>query len=161
MKGWVVAWLWLASAVLVALWPLSHRYTSFGIDLERSDAGDRVRCTFFRIKWPGDGSVCVGRLVEHRAANAKPLERFDLGGRFFKPAKETWPASVWNRWGFWWVTQPGGPQAAAPGMAAGASEVFVVGVPHWVLVVAAGLTTLRFGSAERLRRRYNRWRGHP
>ena len=108
MRGWILAGLWLALTVLVALWPLSHRYTSFGIDLESPDGGDRVRCTFYRIKWPGDGSVCVGRLVEHRAADAKPLERFDLGGRFFKPAKETWPASAWNRLGFWWVTQPGG-----------------------------------------------------
>jgi hypothetical protein len=150
MKGrtrrWVVAGTWVGLATLVALWPLSHRYTSFGIDLESPDGGDRVRCTFYRIKWPGDGSVCVGRLVEHRAANAKSLERFDLGGRFFKPGKETWPASVWNRWGFWWVTRPGGPQGAAPGMAPGASEVFLVGVPHWLLVVAGGWVALVLGA---------------
>jgi hypothetical protein len=141
-KRWVVAGAWVALGVLTALWPLSRRYTSFGIDLESPDAGDRVRCSFYRIKWPGDGSVCVGRLVEHRAAGAKPLERFDLGGRFFKPSKETWPASAWNRWGFWWVTQPGGHQAAAPGMAPGVSEVFLVGVPHWLLVAGVGLIAL-------------------
>lgn len=134
MKGWLIRAFWLASAALLAFWPLSHRYTSLGLDLEQPDGPDRVRCTFYRLRWPGDGSVCVGRLVEHRAADAKPLERFDLGGRFFKPAKETGPQTAWNRVGFWRITDPTTPQAAAPAMAPGASEVFLVGVPHWLLV---------------------------
>jgi hypothetical protein len=139
----IIAALWIASAALFAAWPLSHRYTSFGIDLESPDAPDRIRCTFYRIKWPGDGSVCVGRLVTHRAADAKALERFDLGGRFFKPPKETHPASRLNRCGFWCVTQPASPQAVASGMAPGTSEVFLVGVPHGLLVLLAA--TLAIG----------------
>jgi hypothetical protein len=128
--------------VALGLWPLSHHYTSLGVDLESLEAGGRVRCTFYRLRWPGDGSVCVGRLVEHRAADAKVLERFDLGGRFFKPAKETRPASAWNRWGFWWITSPRTPSASAAGMAPGATEVLMAGVPHWLLV--ALLTVFAF-----------------
>jgi hypothetical protein len=147
MKGWIIAVLWLVSAVLLALWSRNHRYTSLGLDLEQPDGPTRVRCTFYRLRWPGDGSVCVGRLVEHRAADAKALERFDLGGRFFKAAKETRPQTAWNRFGFWWITDPKTPVAAAPGMAPGASEAFLVGVPHWLLcvlsVAIALLATIR------------------
>jgi hypothetical protein len=142
MKGWLIAILWLVSAILLAVWPLSRRYTSLGLDLEQPDGRARIRCTFYRLRWPGDGSVCVARLVEHRAADAKPLERFDLGGRFFKPAKETRPATAWNRRGFWWITDPQTPAAAAAGMAPGASEVVLAGIPHWLLVVS--LTALAF-----------------
>jgi hypothetical protein len=135
--------LWSAAGILLVLWPLSHRYTSLGLDLEQPEANARVRCTFYRLRWPGDGSVCVCRLVEHRAADAKPLERFDLGGRFFKPPKETRPASIWNPFGFWWITDPKAPAAAAPAMAPGASEVFLVGVPHWLLVVLSLSVSIR------------------
>ena len=134
MKGWIIAGLWVASAALLALWPLSHRYTSLGLDLEQPENPTRVRCTFYRLRWPGDGSVCLARLVEHRAADAKALERFDLGGRFFKPPKETRPQTAWNRGGFWWITDPTTPAAAAPAMAPGASEAFLIGVPHGLLV---------------------------
>jgi hypothetical protein len=153
MKGWIIAILWLAAAALLALWPLSHRYTSLGLDLEKPDGAARVRCTFYRLRWPGDGSICVGRLVEHRAADAKPLERVDLGGRFFKPAKETRPQTAWNRRGFWFITQPHSPAADAAAMAPGASEVFLVGVPHWLLVaVCLPIATI----ATRKRRRASR-----
>src|SRR5438477_8600676 len=106
MRGWLIAVLWLPSAALLALWPLSHRYTSLGLDLEHAESPTRVRCTFYRLRWPGDGSVCLARLVEHRAADAKPLEPLDLGGRFFKSAKGTRPQSAWNRRRFWWIADP-------------------------------------------------------
>lgn len=147
MRGWIIAGLWWSAAALVSLWPLSHRYTSLGLDLEQPENATRVRCTFYRLRWPGDGSVCVGRLVEHRAADAKPLERVDLGGRFFKPAKEARPRTAWNRWGFWWITDPKAPAAVAPAMAPSASEAFLVGVPHWLVsvlsVAIALLATIR------------------
>ena len=142
-------------AGLLAMWPVSHRYTSLGIDLESPAADGRVRCTFYRLRWPGDGSVCLARLVESRAATAKPLERFDLGGRFFKPAKAVCPANGWNRAGFWYVTRPGTPQAAADGMAPGASEVFLMGAPHWLAVVISAVcwTAIGIGSKMELRHR--------
>jgi hypothetical protein len=138
MTRWIVAVVSAGLAVLLGLWPLSHRYTSLGLDLEQADGPSRARCTFYRLRWPGDGSVCVGRLVTHRPAHAKPLARFDLGGRFFQPAMPTTPATAWNRLGFWWITDPNTPAAAAPAMAPGASEVVLVGVPHWLAVAVAG-----------------------
>ena len=153
MKGWIIACLWLASATLLVGSPLSCRYTSLGLDLESQPSPTTIRCTFYRHRWPRDGSVCRARLVTHRPADpAKPLAPLDLGGDFFRPAKPTHPATSWNRRGFWLLNRPDTPEASAPAMAPGASEVFLVGLPHWV----ATLLTLSLPTIATIRRRQSR-----
>lgn len=113
-------------------WPLACRYTSFGLDLECERDG-RIDCTCCRLRWPGDGSVALAWIVEHRASDSGPLEPFDLGGAFLQPAPELHAAGFWQRHGFWWVdVAPGA--GAAPPIVAGADRALLVGVPHWAVV---------------------------
>jgi hypothetical protein len=126
---------WVLGVALAALvwWPLGCRYTSFGLDLECERDG-RVDCTFYRLRWPGDGSVALAWIAEHRAVASGPLEPFDLGASFLQPAPDLRPDGFWQRHGFWWVAvEPGaGP---APPIVAGADRALLVGVPHWAVVV--------------------------
>lgn len=112
--------------LLLLTWPLTFRYTSVGVDTERAEA-DTVRQRFWRVRWPGDGSVMVGWIDEHRRPEEHALEAVDLGGVFLRPPKPLPPQSLWNRLGFWWVTAM-----------RGADAVFLVGVPHWLLMGIAG-----------------------
>ena len=112
--------------LLLLTWPLTFRYTSVGIDTEHAEA-DTVRERFWRIRWPGDGSVMLGWVDDHRMPMKHELEPFDLGGTFLQPSKGLPVGSVWNRLGFWWVT----------GMK-GADGVILVGIPHWMLIAMAG-----------------------
>lgn len=124
----------IVALALLACWPLAWRYSSFGIDLEHP-AGDSVECVFYRLRWPGDGSVCVARVVEHRAPEGRPLEPWDLGGAFLRPAPDLHPATTWQRLGFWCFDIAAG--EPAPAIVAGADSAVIVGVPHWLLVVIA------------------------
>lgn len=125
----------LASAAAALLWwPFAYRYTSLGLDLEARD-GDAVRCTFWRLRWPGDGSLLLAWLVEHRPTASGPVEPFDLGCALLQPPRELAPQGFWQRQGFWCVDVQAG--EAAPPIVAGAERAFAVGVPHWLLVVAA------------------------
>jgi hypothetical protein len=114
--------------LLLLTWPLTFRYTSVGVDTEHAD-GATVRERYWRIRWPGDGSVMLGWVDDHRMPDKHPPETFDLGGTFLQPAKPLPVGSVWNRLGFWWVTEM-----------KGTDGVFLTGIPHWGLVVLSGLT---------------------
>jgi hypothetical protein len=114
--------------LLLITWPLTFRYTSVGIDTEHAD-GATVRERFWRVRWPGDGSVMVGWVDQHRSPDKHALEPFDLGGTFLQPSKAIPPESIWNRLGFWYVHRLKGRDGA-----------WLVGVPHWGLIVLSGLT---------------------
>ena len=123
--------------VLLALWPLTFRYTSLGIDTE-SVHGQSVESRFYRLRWPGDGSLMVGWIDEHRPAAEGRPQSFDLGGLFLLPPRTMTPHSTWNRLGFWLddvvAAHKDPPSEAAPR----ADRVMLVGVPHWLLVLLAG-----------------------
>lgn len=138
--------LWLAFAAALATWPIAHRYTSFGVDRERLD-GARVRCDFWRVRWPGDGSLAAG--VETTWRDGGPIAACDLGGRFLLPAHELAPRDAGERAGFWCVRHAGA-AAAAPPIVAGAERAFLIAVPHWLVVVATAVVALA-ATAGRLR----------
>ena len=147
---------WVVLLVLLVAWPLTYRYTSVGLDVEAS-RGQTVAQTFYRVRWPGNGSVLVGRIDEHRDASTGRVQRLDLGADFLKRARPIEAHSTWNRLGFWWIHADvaGGdrPTDAAPH----ADRVWFVGVPHWLLVLVAAAAAVR--SLAHRRRRTRRARG--
>lgn len=130
-----------AAAALLLWWPFAYRYTSFGLDCECAQGGG-VEQTFWRLRWPGDGSVALAFLVEHRAADSGSLEPFDLGGSFLQAAAELRAEGFWQRHGFWWV-RVNAATGPAPPIVAGADCALLVGVPHWLLVAVAALVAAR------------------
>ena len=133
---------WVVLVVLLVAWPLTYRYTSVGLDLE-SSRGQSVDQTFYRVRWPGNGSVLVGRIDEHRDASSGRVQQLDLGADVLKKARPIETHSTWNRLGFWWIHADvaGGdpPTDAAPH----ADRVWFVGVPHWLLVLLAAAAAVR------------------
>ena len=133
---------WVVLVVLLVAWPLTYLYTSVGLDLE-SSRGQAVDQTFYRVRWPGNGSVLVGRIDEHRDASSGRVQQLDLGADVLKKARPIETHSTWNRLGFWWIHADvaGGdpPTDAAPH----ADRVWFVGVPHWLLVLLAAAAAVR------------------
>jgi hypothetical protein len=133
---------WVALGILLIVWPLTHRYTSVGLDLETS-RGATVAQEFYRVRWPGNGSMLVGRIDEHRPASSGPVVGLDLGADILRPARPIQPRSTWNRLGFWWihadVTHGDAPRDAAPN----ADRVWLLGVPHWLLVLLVAAAAVR------------------
>ena len=133
---------WVVLVVLLLVWPLTYRYTSVGLDLE-SPHGQQVDQTFYRVRWPGNGSVLVGRIDEHRDATTRRVQRFDRGADIQRPAKPLPAHSTWNQLGFWWFHADAAagdpPTEAAPH----ADRVWLAGVPHWLLVLLAAAAAVR------------------
>ncbi len=125
----------------VVMWLSSYSfYTSLGLDMDRLE-GSIVRYTYLRVRWPGDGSFRVGGGALLRPLPDKPVEPFDLGGRFFQPPRQSMPRSVWNRIGFWWVDEPLEQDELLN------TWVFWVGIPSWMpaLLTGAGAVALTAG----------------
>ncbi len=127
--------------VLLAAWPLTYRYTSFGLDLDTVE-GSVVDSRLVRLRWPGDGSVLVGWIDEHRPATSSEHGGTDLGGDFLRPARPMQPQSLWNRLGFWWVDTEAARGDAPSDAAPRADRVALVGLPHWLLLLLALVAAL-------------------
>jgi hypothetical protein len=124
------------TCVFAVMWLCSYSYyTSLGIDLEQA-RGPRILCTFYRLRWPGDGSLRVGTVVMTRPGAVRLVDPFDLGGAFFQPARRETPRSLWNRLGFWWIAETR-EQAGEP-----PTQEFWVGLPSWLPSVVGGAATL-------------------
>lgn len=138
----------LAAAAL-AFWPFVGFYTSVGCEFEEP-AGTMVRGTYWRVRWPGDGSVVLACIVEHRPAEAGGLQPFDLGGVFLRRAQPIAAEGWWQRHGFWWVrVREDAPKV--PPIVAGADRAMLAGVPHWLLTLV--LLTGAAASVVQARRR--------
>lgn len=148
-RGW---WAVLVLALLLVVWPLTYRYTSVGIDLE-SGHEQTVAQTFYRVRWPGNGSMLVGVIEEHRDTSSGRVQRFDLGAEILRHARPPEPRSVWNRLGFWWVHTDAAAGDPASDVAPHADRVWFVGVPHWLLVLAAAAAALRSLALRRRQRK--------
>ncbi len=135
-KCWdTVRWLAIGGAIVAVLsWPFAYRYTSLGLDLERQQDG-RIGCTFYRLRWPGDGSVALAWIVEHRELASGALEPFDLGARFLQPVPGLAANGFWQQHGFWWVCVD--ERAPAPPIVAGADRALRIGIPHWLVVAVS------------------------
>src|SRR5215475_3672982 len=51
-------------------------YTSLGVNLE-SAVGDRVFCRYYRVRWPGNGSIWFGGGQHYRRLSMRPVCEFD------------------------------------------------------------------------------------
>jgi hypothetical protein len=128
----------LLLVVLLAVWPLTYRYTSVGLDVDTL-RGETVDSRFYRLRWPGDGSVLVGWIDEHRSAEAEPAKGLDVGALVLQRPRPMTPRSTWNDVGFWYedvvASEGDRPSEAAPR----ADRVMLVGAPHWLFVALAAL----------------------
>ncbi len=123
----------LLSLTFLILWLFSYGfYTSLGVDMDRAD-GPYVTSTYYRIRWPGNGSFWIGGGAFRRSYSKKPLEPFDLGGSFLQAPRRPPPQSVWNRLGFWQVRTVGD----------GAWQ-FWIGVPSWCPVLLTGVLPVQW-----------------
>jgi hypothetical protein len=95
VAGYAFLWMWL-----------SGLYTSVGWDTEKAVDG-RVLRSYYRIRWPGNGDLWVGGGAYYRPPGAGPVKPFDLASTSFAPPKHVpRPESVWNRLGWWWLSNP-------------------------------------------------------
>ena len=136
---------WIVPAVLLLLlvgWPVTYWYTSLGIDTDARQGADVVS-TYYRVRWPGQGIVMIGYLIERHADHGKPIEPFDLGGTFFQPTRAVPPATFANKLGFWWVNVDRTRGDADSPMAPRAERAVLAGFPHWLLVVIAGMSSIQ------------------
>lgn len=141
-----LATLWLL--VMTALsWSF---YTSYGVDLETHE-GDRVRCSYYRVRWPGNGGIWFGGGAHYRRTTSKPFVSFDPAASAFHDVR--WhrvpePITFWNRLGFWWIvdspTDPSNPHPV-PRLLWG----FWLGVPAWLPVLVALLWLARYCGVRR------------
>lgn len=118
-----------------AFWITSYsHYNSLGIDSEQIADGT-VDYHYYRIWWPGNGAVLIGRgitAVEYDAE--KHYELFDLGAAFFRTQdKKLEPRTLWNKIGFWYINP------AAP------VRQFWLGIPAWLPVILLSLYLYFFG----------------
>lgn len=111
-------------------------YTSVGLDHDAVD-GDRVRAHYYRVRWPGDGSVWVGGGGHDRRLAARPPERFDPASSLFERPNRPEPRSTWNRLGFWWVGNAA-EDPFLPAGSAGAAWSGWVAAPGWLPAVLFG-----------------------
>jgi hypothetical protein len=117
---------------LLVLWPLTFRYSSVGVDLT-SRQGPDPQTTFYRLRWPGNGSAFVG-LIRQDPGKGQ-TKGIDLGGDVLKPAHHVPVQSTWNRLGFFRVDFDRLRDDPAPVIASDANRVWLVGFPHWLLVL--------------------------
>lgn len=96
--SWVLLLLACVSSWLAGCW----WYSSFGIDRDYI-INQRIHTYYYRIRWPGDGSLWLGWGRFQTKLDTHPVLPFDLGGRFFQEPRRPIPQDNWNRWGFWWV----------------------------------------------------------
>ena len=80
-------------------------YSTVGIDHDNAE-GDQVLEGFYRLRWPGDGSLWIGAAGCYRPLGNKPADFIDLGSKLFDRPTRVPPRSFLNRIGFWLVTGP-------------------------------------------------------
>lgn len=139
--------------VLLLAWPITYRYSSVGVDAEQVRNG-QLEMRMWRVRWPGDGTVHVGWIDEHRAAAAgeRPTP-FDPAALVLQAARPMTPRTAANRWGFWWThvdaSHGDPPSDAAPR----ADRVVLLGAPHWLLVLVGAVVALWTARRAPVRRR--------
>ncbi|WP_020560515.1 hypothetical protein [Thiofilum flexile] len=103
-------------------------YSTIGIDSEAPQMKlGKVHYTYYRLWWPGNGAVLIGRGQSIQAYDpTRHYDRFDPAGTFLRTDRQHQPAvkTNWNRRGFWLVQE---------------AEQFWLGVPAWLPVLIIGL----------------------
>lgn len=125
--------------LLLAWWPFVYHYTSVGLDFEqRVDGG--VDGIYWRVRWPSDGSIVLARIV-HRTKDVgdtlQPVDAFDFGGTFLKPAQATDGETFFENLGFW-CRSVDAREAKVPDAVKDAERAFLIGVPHVLLALLTG-----------------------
>jgi hypothetical protein len=135
--------LWCALFLgFLGMWAVSHDfYTSFGIDTDRRGELSAIQA-HLRFRWTGNGSFMVGA-DQFWLASWKPLDRFDLGGAFFKPPRRPRVRSSWNQRGFWLIRESY-PYSKLPLQVSELASSTWLGVPSWLPVVLTGIWPVRW-----------------
>ena len=86
----------LALVLVIMIVPSFYSYTSVGFDLEYSKDGYVVE-DFYRLRWPGDGSIRLGlgRMLFDPAE--EDVDIVDIAGKFFEEAQVYPDARSWIR----------------------------------------------------------------
>lgn len=125
--------------LLLAWWPFSYHYSSFGFDFEqRIDGG--IDGVYWRLRWPSDGSIVLARIV-HQTRDAggeqRTADAFDLGGQFLGPSQATGAETFFENLGFWCRTVDAR-EEKVPDVVKDAERAWMIGVPHVLLVLLTG-----------------------
>jgi hypothetical protein len=121
------------------MWLVGLRlYTSVGWDAEEVIDG-RIKRSYYRVRWPGDGDFWVGGGAYYLPRLDRPVKSFDPASTsFVRPRHLPEPHSAWNHVGFWLLPDP----AIDPCDRAGAPRLlwgWWLGVPGWLPGVLLGL----------------------
>ncbi len=142
----------LLSLTFLIMWPFSYGfYTSFGVDTDRAD-GAYVMSAYYRIRWPGNGSVWIGGGAFRHPFEGKPLEPFDLGGSFFLAPRRPPPQSIWNRMGFWLLPIVSDDRPNGKTQSTANQWQFWIGVPSWLPVFLTGVLPVEWWKKKTRRR---------
>ncbi|PID50342.1 MAG: hypothetical protein CR991_01805 [Proteobacteria bacterium] len=70
--------------------------------------GDRVQFHYYRLWWPGNGTVFLGHGISQQTYQTeRQYKNFDLAATLFQtPYNVPIPRSIWNHLGLWWVNKP-------------------------------------------------------
>ena len=123
----------ITSVFVLLLWIVGcSYYTSVGLDHDEFD-GTLVKSSYYRVRWPGDGSLWLGGGTFHFSQAQHALEPLDLAAIFLQPPRRPVPITVWNKFGFWW-TQTNNP--------AERTAEYWLGFPGWLPVVLTSIPML-------------------
>ncbi len=123
----------LPSVLVLLLWITGCTYyTSVGLDYDQLD-GMHVQSSYYRIRWPGDGSLWLGGGHFHYAPAQHALEPLDLAAVVLQPPRRPIPITVWNKLGLWW--------SQTSDVANGTAEYWI-GFPGWLPVLVTGTPIL-------------------
>jgi hypothetical protein len=138
LRRFLIITLGLISTFFLALWIAGHyRYTTFGPD-KNEMRGEQAYTTYYRVRWPGDGSMWLGYAGQPHEINKDSHKEWDLGGTFFAPPTLIEPKTDWQRAGFWNVPNVEN-DPFEPLRYPGADESKWIGMPGWLPVLIFGL----------------------
>ena len=124
------------SLLLLAWWPFAYRYTSVGFEFEQR-VDDGISGTYWRIRWPSDGSIVLARIVHQTrltADDTRQPDAFDFGATFLKPARPCGNETFWEHLGFW-CRSVDAREDNIPDIVKYAERAWVVGMPHALLLL--------------------------
>lgn len=129
----------LVFGVLTIFWLSSYtHYNTFGIDSELHK-NKQVENHYYRLWWPGNGSLLIGKsVILHPYDANKTYRQFDLGAAFFRsPSDKIKAQSFYNKIGFWFIN------LEKP------IQQFWIGIPAWLPTFIMIVFLLRYRAAKK------------
>jgi hypothetical protein len=111
--------------LLLAWWPLASYYTSIGVEFEQRSQNGGITGSYWRMRWPSDGSVVFARI--------------DFGAAFLQPPRACGATTTAQQFGFWFLCADAR-EAAMLDLVKHADRVLLIGMPHWLLLLLTAST---------------------